>query len=589
VRVHTFIHCLIPVSTIILLLMRGGFDHRLWSQRHIDNKMKLKMKMKLKSPTERTAMMFPLAVFTISTLTTLTTLLLQGLSSDANIIEIFATDHFSRYIHNVSYGLQYDLEAYGHQCSASGSKRLKHENGKMDYMTYTPNRRSQDETIEDGNHQALQLGIVLAVGAHGDSYYDYGPSGSLNGLMSVWDSWMDNFLPVVSNSTSLIILFDERDFFKQNYTKSVDSYLDAIVIGNMGGKAADCVAVKNSRPLHPSVTSHRGGAISSNHHGHAHHRNHLHNQPHHSRFAPAGCVGNHLDLDSGYKVYYFDVGNSSLAHYQSPFLVFASVYKFPAPEWAQGTDEESLFKTWKPRGLPGRFKTNYGYVKMTNWYAYHQLNLKLLDYFDYAGKLDNDVSFVAPFPESNLPLRLAAKGIKMMATQQKWYYDDPRIANGIRQCLNNYVSEESKRCSSDIKDKATKSLTPGGIQANLFWESNLNATFRSHFLVYWLGLYSAPEVHHLARHWNDWNPRGMWDYRWGDQQWWPRPLSMFSHGDIDRDIERYDTINTDNERYVVHKLWPRQWTVEKTRYFNLSGSTRSVRDALFTEAAKAFK
>jgi hypothetical protein len=504
----------------------------------------------------------------------------------ANIIEIFANDHFSRFIHNVSYGLQYNLEENGRQCdAATGRKNVLHENGKSDFMTYTPNRRPQAETIEEGQHHALQLGIVLAVGAHGDSYYDYGPSGSLNGLMSVWDSWVDNLMPVVSNSTSLILLLDERDFFKQNYTKSVDKYLDSIIIGNMGGKAADCVVIKNSRPLSPSSTLHRGGANS--HHHHRGHMSHGGYGPLH-RHAPIGCVGNTLDLDSGYKVYYIDVGNSTLTHYQSPFLIFASLYKFPAPEWAAHEDEEQLFKTWRPRGLPGRFKTNYGYVKMTNWYAYHQLNLRLLDYFDYAGKLDNDVSFVAPFPEPNLPLRLASKGTKMLATQEKWYFDDPRIANGIRQCLANYVAEESKLCSAAVRDPQTKSLTAGGIKATLFWESNLNATFRSHFLVYWLGLYGAAEVKHLARHWNDWHPRGMWDYRWGDQQWWPRPLSMFSHGDIDRDIERYDVINTDNEKYLVHKLWPRQGTVEKTAYFNMSGSTRAARDQNYAIASKKF-
>jgi hypothetical protein len=74
------------------------------------------------------------------------------------------------------------------------------------------------------------------------------------------------------------------------------------------------------------------------------------------------------------------------------------------------------------------------------------LNLKLLDYFDYAGKIDNDVSFMKAFPETNLPLRMAAKEAKMLVTQKQWYYDDPRIANGVEWCLHNYMQEESKLC-----------------------------------------------------------------------------------------------------------------------------------------------
>ncbi len=80
----------------------------------------------------------------------------------------------------------------------------------------------------------------------------------------------------------------------------------------------------------------------------------------------------------------------------------------------------------------------------------------------------------------------------------------------------------------------------------------------------------------------------MWDYRWGDQQWWPRPIAMYGTGDLDRDIDRYDLINTDNGKFVVHKLWPRQGTVLKTQYFNVTGSTRKYRDMLYKEAAKKF-
>ena len=66
---------------------------------------------------------------------------------------------------------------------------------------------------------------------------------------------------------------------------------------------------------------------------------------------------------------------------------------------------------------------------MTNRYAYYMLlQLRLLDFFDYAGKLDNDVSFVSPFPEPYLPKRLTLNGSYMMATQKGWYYDDPRVS-----------------------------------------------------------------------------------------------------------------------------------------------------------------
>lgn len=40
-------------------------------------------------------------------------------------------------------------------------------------------------------------------------------------------------------------------------------------------------------------------------------------------------------------------------------------------------------------------------------------------------------------------------------------------------------------------------LTPRGMRDMHFWESTLNVTIRAHFLAYWLGLYTAPEVGQL--------------------------------------------------------------------------------------------
>lgn len=110
---------------------------------------------------------------------------------DANAIEIFINRHPSRLFPNVSFGFE-KVDEYGHQCSAN-SKRTHHSTGNQNYMAFTPNRRLQNETLQDAIDQNLQLGIILALGGHSNTHYDYGPFGSLNGLMSVWDSWAENF------------------------------------------------------------------------------------------------------------------------------------------------------------------------------------------------------------------------------------------------------------------------------------------------------------------------------------------------------------------------------------------------------------
>jgi hypothetical protein len=200
------------------------------------------------------------------------------------------------------------------------------------------------------------------------------------------------------------------------------------------------------------------------------------------------------------------------------------------------------------------------------------LNLHILDFFDYGGKLDNDVSFVSPFPEPNLPLRMVQHQSKMIVSEAEWYCDDWRIAQGNRQCLNDWINVEKSRCGGKHVP-----MNPGG-QDTVLLEGNLNLTIRSHFITYWLGLYDAPETKALAQFWNGFHPRGMWDYRWGDQQWWTRPIAMFSDGNVSRDIDKFWELNsTEDGKFVRHKLWPLVLTIDKTTYFNLTGSTPAVR------------
>lgn len=63
-------------------------------------------------------------------------------------------------------------------------------------------------------------------------------------------------------------------------------------------------------------------------------------------------------------------------------------------------------------------------------------------------------------------------------------------------------------------------------------------------------------------------------------------MAMFGSGDLDREVFHYDTINTDNEKYVVHKLWPRHFTVGANNYFSFTGSNRTMRDAVYEDAVK---
>eukprot|EP01040_Poterioochromonas_malhamensis_P008428 gene8428-9117_t len=517
-----------------------------------------------------------------------------------NVLEVITDGSHLRSFPNVSYGLG-DLPDHQRQCV---DKRYKGgpatwdptptKEGKTKYkMSFTPNRRPQPATYRDALEQRIQTAIVLAVGGHADSHYNYGPGGSINGLMAVWDSWVDNFFRRISNSTSLVLLFDERDFRRQNISTSYKDYLDRILIHNMQAEPVECVSIREL-PVVTSIDNYK-------YHSHHHHHN-KGNKRYHHRVGGGGGSGvggatlgggsceNKLHLDSGYYVYYINFIDSSSGStmISKPLIIFATIHTFPIPKWAENKDEEELFRNWKPFRLNRRYPTNYGYTKLTNWYAYYQMNLKLLDYFDYASKLDNDVSFVSPFPTNNLPLLLIQGNHYMMNTQDGWYYDDPRISAGVELCLWHYINGESKYCN-DQKGLINTELLPGGYNDSTFFDTNYNTTFRAHFLVYWLGIYTSPEVKHMAKYWNDFHPWGMWDFRWGDQQYWPRPIAMFGNGNLKEEILHYDIINTNNEKYVVHKEWPRWGTIPKTNYYDpYKGTNKTIREILYKKSAKSF-
>jgi hypothetical protein len=238
----------------------------------------------------------------------------------------------NRVFANVSLGLEDSYEMQ-RQCTSNGRLRFhtRSVNGKNE-MHFTPNRRTHNDTVHDAEHQRLQLGFVLVVGGHTDNNYDYGPSGSVNGLMSVWDSWLEYFFTYTSNTSSIVLLFDERDFLKQNITRSRKEYLDSILIWNMGAEPCDCVTLenKNSNSL-PDIYKHYQIHSRKRRHSHVPRNgpaslNHSHITRRSNFFKDVFDCTNELNLDYGYRVYYIDVAHANGTH-QLPLILFAAIHR----------------------------------------------------------------------------------------------------------------------------------------------------------------------------------------------------------------------------------------------------------------------
>ena len=157
-------------------------------------------------------------------------------SQCAAFLDIYMPGLPNRIIANVSLGLDRDVEANGHQCTGdTGIKKADTKDPLQ--MTYSPNRRVQSATIHDAELQRLQLAFAVVLGGHREGNYDYGGSGSLNGLASVWDTWVDKFFSVTSNTTSFIFFLDEKDVILQKTTFCFDvSFWELILPLLIGGK-----------------------------------------------------------------------------------------------------------------------------------------------------------------------------------------------------------------------------------------------------------------------------------------------------------------------------------------------------------------
>lgn len=53
--------------------------------------------------------------------------------------------------------------------------------------------------------------------------------------------------------------------------------------------------------------------------------------------------------------------------------------------------------------------------------------------------------------------------------------------------------------------------------------------FTSEFVGGWLGFFTSPELLLYGVMWNNF-PGGMWQYRWGDQQFWKTAVGLFDDG-----------------------------------------------------------
>lgn len=229
-------------------------------------------------------------------------------------------------------------------------------------------------------------------------------------------------------------------------------------------------------------------------------------------------------LDEGYDVLFVPIEG------KNPFMIYLGFRDFEKPFKTVRDGEEFDWAKRVP-GCHGTFR--YSYVLMTNWYANSMLQLEMLDYFDFFMKIDDDIKFLKPLDEDFINDRVVPKRSVLFHTMET--FDHAVCAVNLNHAVSSFLSSESSLCQRSLvavrNDDVFKDET---------------SIYYSNFMGGWLGLFTSPEMLHFSNFWYNYEP-GMWEHRWGDQQFWTKAVGLFHMKERVMSLEEY------RNQYFKHK------------------------------------
>lgn len=275
-----------------------------------------------------------------------------------------------------------------------------------------------------------------------------------------------------------------------------------------------------------------------------------------------------LELDEGYELYSFSTARAPL-----PSYALVGVVTLPEPEWVRALPEGASLAEWR---TPGCNHAKFAYVQSNNFYVHHLFRLRVLDFFDFFVKVDTDVHVLARLPTS--PAAELHRQRAPLAFTSKWpFFDVPSCAMGLNALLEEYLANETARCS-ELEASASSGSSaaaaaapksnynhmhgPGGdvhtagaaprrrvvaAAEDTTWWVTEKMAFYGNFVAGWLGFWASPEVMHFSAAWYA-HPRGQWVHRWTDQQFWHRALGLVSVGP-----EAWVDLSRWRHRFFCHK------------------------------------
>ncbi|KAA8494245.1 hypothetical protein FVE85_4220 [Porphyridium purpureum] len=152
------------------------------------------------------------------------------------------------------------------------------------------------------------------------------------------------------------------------------------------------------------------------------------------------------------------------------------------------------------------------YTYATNWYGFGLPFLQVMDYFDFAFKIDTDLMACGP-----APLEMVDEMVRSHAPYMTCKIGADRSCGGRnKDVLFLFLDQEEKHCGSRFQAQAEK---------RVWWDISLLVP-EANFFGFWLGLTTSPEVSRFAITYRDFK-EGLREQRWGDQQFWSNIWGLF--------------------------------------------------------------
>ena len=223
--------------------------------------------------------------------------------------------------------------------------------------------------------------------------------------------------------------------------------------------------------------------------------------------------GNVSELDEGYGLHVYSGADGT----RRTYVLLGSLW-LDVPLWVHDYGrkrfEMKKMKGWRVHSTCTPITAYFSYVQTNRFYTHQLFFLRILDLFDFWVKVDADIQFITPLP-FNMVSTMTERRALVVHSGIIPLLSACTVNIGIM--VETYCALQSERCGHTVLPVAGSRI----------WFQNESLGAHGNLFGGWLGYHQSPEFLDMARFFNIF-PRGLWNYRWTDQEMWLKAFGLFA-------------------------------------------------------------